>query len=78
MLTSVKTRVITTFPAGVRLRLGDAQVTHRGAQLRSAGKGLYDTLGLVQFKAGEIVGVDLKCLPKIIREGLEPIKEPPA
>lgn len=78
MLTSVKTRVITTFPAGVRLRLGDAQAINRGAQLRSAGKGLYDTLGLVQFKAGEIVGVDLKLLPKFIREGLDPIKEPSA
>lgn len=76
MLTSVKTQVITTFPAGVRLRLGEAQVIHRAARLRSVGKGLYDVLDPVQFKAGEIVGLDLKLLPKELRDGLEPLKEP--
>lgn len=75
MLTSVKTQVITTFPAGVRLRLGDAQVVHRAARLRSVGKGLYDVLDPVQFKAGEVVGIDLKSLPKSIRNELEPLGE---
>lgn len=78
MLNSVRLHVITTFPAGVRLRLGDAQAASRSTRLRSVGKGLYDVLDTVQFKAGEMIGVDIKSLPKALRDGLEVLKEPPS
>lgn len=76
MLNSVKLHVITTFPAGVRIRLGDAQAASRSTRLRSVGKGMYDVLDPVQFKAGELVGIDVKLLPKSLRDGLEVLKEP--
>lgn len=74
MLTSVKVAAITTFPAGVKLRLADGQAAVRSKRLAVLGKGLYTVSEPVQFKAGEILDVDLSALPKSLRECLEPIK----
>lgn len=73
MLTSVKVAVVTTFPAGVKLRLVDGQAAVRAHRLQRVGKGLYTVRDPVQFKAGELLDVDLAALPKALRDGLEPL-----
>ena len=70
MMTSVKTQVITTVPAGAKLRLSDRQAAVRANRRKAISKGQYLVLEPVQFKAGEALGLDLKSLPKALRDGL--------
>lgn len=47
-----------SFGPGVRLRLTEAQAGARRLLLRPLGEGCYEVLSHVQFKAGEVIGID--------------------
>jgi len=46
------------FPAGTRLALDAAQVRSRRHCLKAVGDGFYLTTAPVQFKAGEVIGLE--------------------
>jgi hypothetical protein len=76
MLTSVKVSHVATLPPGIKLRLSDAQAAPRALRLKAMGNGLYEVMESVQFKAGEVIDLDLTQLPKNLRNPLIPL--PPA
>ena len=47
----------TEFAAGTRMKLTDAQARARRHILHKVGDGIYEATALVQFKAGEVVGI---------------------
>jgi hypothetical protein len=74
MLTSVKVLQSATLPAGLKLRLVESQAQPRALRLKIVGKGLYEVQEPVQFKAGEVIDVDMTGLPKSLRDQLYPIQ----
>ena len=64
----MKARVLATvsFAAGHRLALSEGQAKVRQHVLKKAGNGIYITTGDVQFKAGEVIGVEGE-LPKALQ-----------
>lgn len=75
MLTSVKVMQAATLPAGLKLRLVDSQAQPRALRLKIVGKGLYEVQEPVQFKAGEVIDVEMAGLPKALRDQLRPMPE---
>lgn len=67
------------FGAGSRLGLSKEQAAARFHALKEVGKGVYVALDSVQFKAGEVIGVDGE-LPKALAElvGAKPKRGRPA
>lgn len=75
----MKARVLATvsFAAGHRLALSEGQVKARRHALKKAGNGVYITTAEVQFKAGEVIGVegDLpKSLQALVDTGARPAR----
>lgn len=56
-----------TFGAGARLGLSKEQAAARAHALKEVAKGVYVAQQPVQFKAGEVVGIDGD-LPKVLAE----------
>lgn len=56
---------VATFGAGARLGLSKEQAAARAGALTDVGKGVYVAKQSVQFKAGEVIGIDGN-LPKAL------------
>ena len=79
----MKARVLATvsFAAGHRLALSEGQAKVRQHVLKKAGNGIYITTGDVQFKAGEVIGVEgelPKALQALVDTGTKPARAKPA
>lgn len=59
-----------TLGPGLLLGLSDAQAAPRSGSLRSLGKGKYEVVAPVQFKAGEVIHADTD-LPKALAQAVE-------
>ena len=75
----MKARVLSviSFAAGQRLALSEGQAKARRHALKKIGNGLYVTTAEVQFKAGEVIGVegDLpKALQALVDTGAKPVR----
>lgn len=60
-------------PGGTRVMLSKKQLRGRLEKLKKVGKSVYFTLGAIQFKAGDMVG--LESVPKILKSSLEEVKQ---
>lgn len=58
--------------AGTRLALSDAQARARRGQIKEVGDGVFEATAIVNFKAGEVVG--LETVPKAIASAFDEIK----
>lgn len=61
--------------AGTVLGLSEAQARPRKAALEAAGDGVYKTTAIVNFKAGEAVGMEV--LPKSLESAVTSVDEKP-
>jgi hypothetical protein len=65
---------VATFGAGARLGLSKEQAAARAGALTDVGKGVYVAKQSVQFKAGEVIGIDGD-LPKALAVAVDrPVK----
>lgn len=53
-----KVEQVAEFHPGTKLGLTPEQVKHRERRLKSLGDGVYEVLESVQFKVGEVIGVE--------------------
>lgn len=75
----MKARVLATisFAAGHRLALSEGQANARRHALSKVGNGIYVTTAEVQFKAGEVIGVEGD-FPKALQALVDTGKPAPA
>jgi len=71
-LKSFRTKEIIDLYTGV-IGLNDDQAAPRLERLKETKKGEYEILAHVQFKAGEVIGLNVTSLPKVVLSKLEPI-----
>ena len=62
--------------AGTVLALTEAQARPRKAALEAAGDGVYKTTAITNFKAGEMIGMEV--LPKSLESAVAAVDEKPA
>lgn len=62
--------------AGTVLALTEAQVRARKLSLEAVGEGVYKTTAIVNFKAGEMIGMEM--LPKSLESAVAAVDEKPA
>ena len=67
---------VARFGADTELELSKEQASSRSHMLREVGRGRFVPTGELQFKTGEVIGLNIKpeALPRYLADALEPAK----